>query len=194
MSLPTAITPVDSAARLIAVKALRFASTPRGGAIGLDRGSDAPGTGNCVMAVFDCPRPARAIASTRPERKGKPMRNGSTRPIISVNIGGQLRLFQAYVTTATPSLDGPATMTLYASTFADVAGFAADPIPFSAEFGRQPARIVLVDETKLHWHRANYKTAGCLFAPVDPHLIGLASLQKWLWQRLSAPVPVGAPA
>ena len=122
------------------------------------------------------------------------MHNGSITPNISVDIGGQLRLYHAFVTTAKPALDGPATMTLYASNFADVAGFAANPNPFSAEFGRQLARIVLIEATELASHRARYRSEGCLFAAVDPHLIGLQSLQKWLWQRLSAPAPVGAPA
>ena len=122
------------------------------------------------------------------------MRTGSIKPSISVKIRGQLRLYHAYVTTATPGLDGPATMTLYTSNFADVAGFAADPIPFSTELGRQPARIVLVEATELDSQRANYHSAGCLFKPVDPQLIGLRSLQKWLRQRLSEPMPAGAPA
>jgi len=122
------------------------------------------------------------------------MRSGSIRPSISVNIGGQARFYHPYVTTATPALDGPATMTLSTSNFADVAGFAADPIPFTAELGRQPARIVLVEATELDRQCANYDSAGCLCKPVDPHLIGLRSLRKWLRQRLSEPVPAGAPA
>src|SRR5262249_30827740 len=65
MTFPTAITPLDCPARLSAVKALRFASTPRGGANGLDRASDSREAGICVMALFDCPRPARGIASNR---------------------------------------------------------------------------------------------------------------------------------
>ena len=46
---------------------------------------------------------------------------------------------------APPALDAPSTVTLYASTLADVVGFAADPIVFTTERGRQPARLVLIE-------------------------------------------------
>ena len=49
------------------------------------------------------------------------MRTGSITPTISVEIGGQLRIYHAFVTTARPAQDGPSTLTLYTSTFADVA-------------------------------------------------------------------------
>jgi len=122
------------------------------------------------------------------------MRTDTLTPTINVDIGGQTRIYQAFVTTARPPLDGPSTLTLHTSNFADVAGFAANPIPFNAEFGRKAARIVLVDSTELAWHRASYRSQGCLFAPVDPHLIGLEALQKWLWHRLLAQEPAGAMA
>jgi hypothetical protein len=116
------------------------------------------------------------------------MRNGINTPSISVEIGGQRRIYHAFVTTAKPALDGPSTLTLYASDFADVAAFAATPIPFSRELGAKPARVVLVNSTELEWHRATYRSERCLFAPADSQLIGLQALQRWLWQRLSAPV------
>ena len=120
------------------------------------------------------------------------MRNGSTIPSITIDIGGQLRIYHAFVTTAPATLDGPATMTLHSATFADVAGFAASPIPFQDEFGRTPARLVLIDTTELAWHRARYRGEHCLLAPADPELLGLRTLQHWLWQRLSAPMPAEA--
>ena len=86
------------------------------------------------------------------------MRNGTITPSISVEIGGQLRVYQAFVTTAKPALDGPSTLTLYASDFADVAAFAATPIPFNRELGRKLARVVLVNSTELEWHRATYRS------------------------------------
>ena len=122
------------------------------------------------------------------------MRTATTTPTVSIDIGGQIRIYQAFVTTARPPLDGPSTLTLHTSNFADVAGFAANPIPFNAEFGRKTARMVLVDITELAWHRASYRSEGCLFAAVDPHLIGLPALQKWFWRRLLALEPVGASA
>ena len=56
------------------------------------------------------------------------MRDISPTPNIAVTIGGQLRVYYAYVTTAGPELDGPTTMTLYASTLTELSGFALDPI------------------------------------------------------------------
>ena len=115
-------------------------------------------------------------------------------PTISVDIGGQLRIYHAFVTTARPAMDGPSTLTLYTSNFSDVAGFAANPIPFNREFGRKVARIVLVNATELEWHRSTCRSQHCLFAPVDAQLIGLPALQRWLWQRLSTPQPNEATA
>ena len=122
------------------------------------------------------------------------MRARSITPTISVEIGGQLRIYHAFVTTARPTLDGPSTLTLHTSNFADIAGFAANPIPFNREFVRKVARIVLVNATELEWHRATYRSQHCLFAPVDAQLLGLQSLQRWLWQRLSTPQNTGAMA
>ena len=57
------------------------------------------------------------------------MCTGTITPTISVDIGGQLRIYHAFVTTARPAMDGPSTLTLYTSNFSDVAGFAADSDP-----------------------------------------------------------------
>lgn len=115
------------------------------------------------------------------------MRHDTLSPSITVTIGEHLRVYHAFVTTAAPALDGPATLTLHTASFADVAGFAATPIPFSSEAGRRTTRLVLIDATELAWHRATYRSHGCLLAPVDPHLVGLRALQQWLWSRLQAP-------
>jgi hypothetical protein len=56
----------------------------------------------------------------------RPITQLPTTPTIAVAIGRQSRIYHAFVTTAPAALDGPSTMTLYASTLADVAGFAAD--------------------------------------------------------------------
>ena len=109
-------------------------------------------------------------------------------PSIAVTIGGQIRVYHAYVTTATPALDGPSTMTLHASTLADVSGFAADPIIQDTARSRTPARLVLIEARELEWHRTRYKAEDCLCAPVDPVLVSLRTLQFWLWQRLHAPI------
>jgi len=115
------------------------------------------------------------------------MRDISPTPNITVTIGGQLRIYYAYVTTAGPELDGPSTMTLYASTLTDLSGFAADPIVHERVGGKAHARLVLIDLRELAWHRARYRGEHCLFAPADPVLVSLNTLQHWLWLRLQAP-------
>jgi hypothetical protein len=109
-------------------------------------------------------------------------------PRITVTIGRQTRLYFAFVTTAPAELDAPSTMTLYAATFSDVAGFAADPITYDELRARTPARLVLVDAMELAWQRARYRGNQHLLLPADPVLVGMNTLQHWLWQRLRAPV------
>ena len=111
----------------------------------------------------------------------------SPMPSIAVTIGGQLRIYHAFVTTAGPELDGPSTLTLHASTFADIAGFSADPIVHDTASGRLAARLVLIETRELAWHRARYRADHCVLSPADPVLISLRTLQHWLWQRLQAP-------
>ncbi len=115
------------------------------------------------------------------------MRDISPTPNITVTIGGQLRIYYAYVTTAGPELDGPSTMTLYASTLTDLSGFAADPIVHERVGGKARARLVLIDLRELTWHRATYRREQCICAPADPMLVSPQTLQHWLWQRLQAP-------
>jgi len=122
------------------------------------------------------------------------MRHTSITPSITVTIGHHTRLYFAFVTTAPADLDSPATMTLHASTFSNVAGFAADPITHDEHRGRTPARLVLVDAMELAWQRAQVLGNHHLLLPADPVLVGLNTLQHWLWQRLQAPIasPVAA--
>ena len=118
----------------------------------------------------------------------------SITPSITVTIGQHTRLYFAFVTTAPADLDSPATITLHASTFADVAGFAADPITLDELRGRTPARLVLVDAMELAWQRAKYRGHQHRLLPADPGLVGVNTLQHWLWQRLQSPAasPVAA--
>ena len=116
------------------------------------------------------------------------MRHLSITPSITVTIGRDTRLYFAFVTTAPADLDAPATMTLHASTISDVAGFAADPITHDEHRGRTAARLVLVDAMELAWQRARIRGPHYLFVPADPGLVGLNTLQHWLWQRLQAPI------
>lgn len=118
----------------------------------------------------------------------------SITPSITVTIGRHTRLYFAFVTTAPSELDSPATVTLHASTFADVVSFAADPITHDAIRGRSPGRLVLVDAMELAWQRARYRGNQHLLLPADPVLVGLNTLQHWLWQRLQAPTASQAAA
>ena len=122
------------------------------------------------------------------------MRHLSITPRITVTIGHHTRLYFAFVTTAPADLDAPATLTLHASTWSDIAGLAADPLAFDAHHGRVPGRLVLVDAMELAWQRARIRGHHHLFQPADPELVSLTTLQQWLWQRLQAPAgsPVAA--
>ena len=122
------------------------------------------------------------------------MRDLSITPSITVTIGRHTRLYFAFVTTAPAELDSPATMTLHAGTFADVAGFAADAVPCDVSRARTPARLVLVDALELAWQRAKYRGNQHLLLPADRGLVGLNTLQHWLWQRLQAPTSNEVPA
>ena len=115
------------------------------------------------------------------------MRELSITPSITVTIGRHTRLYFAFVTTAPVALDSPGTLTLHESTFADVVGFAADPITHDELRGRAPARLVLVDSIELAWQRARYRGHQHTFLRADPVLVGLNTLQHWLWHRLRSP-------
>ncbi len=117
----------------------------------------------------------------------------SITPSITVTIGRQARLYHAFVTTAPAALDALSTMTLYAATLSDISGFAADPIHFDTTQARTPARLVLIDAVEFAWQRARYREGQHLLAAADPVLVGLNTLQHWLWQRLKATVASDAP-
>jgi hypothetical protein len=46
---------------------------------------------------------------------------------------------------------------------------------------------VLVDAMELAWQRAKYRGQQHPLLSADPGLVGLNTLQHWLWQRLQAP-------
>ena len=54
-------------------------------------------------------------------------------PTIEIAIGRELRLYHAYVTTAPPKLDAPATLTVHSAPLWDVLGMAAAFIALDAE-------------------------------------------------------------
>lgn len=105
-------------------------------------------------------------------------------PSIAVTIGRQTRVYHAFITTAPAACDAPATVTLYAAPLSDVSGIAADSIPAANARGMARARLVLVDGAELGWQRARYREGRHLFSPADPVLVGLNTLQRWLWSRI----------
>jgi hypothetical protein len=114
------------------------------------------------------------------------MRQLSITPSVTVTIGRHTRMYFAFVTTAPVTLDSPATLTLYAGPFGDVIGLAADAIAHDEIRARVPGRLVLVDAMELAWQRARYRGNQHLLLPADHVLVGLNTLQQWLWQRLQA--------
>jgi hypothetical protein len=110
----------------------------------------------------------------------------SITPTIAVTIGRHTRLYFAYVTTAPAQLDSPSTITLHAAAFCDVASLAADLITCDESRARTPARLILVDALERDRQRANYRGSSHRLFPADRVLVGLDTLQHWLWQRLQA--------
>lgn len=119
------------------------------------------------------------------------MTNRMTTPHIEVTIGGQTRLYHAFITTAPAALDAPGTLTLYAGPFSDVVGLANDP-PMSKGRSDLESRLILIDSTELAWQRARCRSREHLLSSADPLFVGLTALQQWLWQRLQ--IPLAEPA
>jgi hypothetical protein len=107
-------------------------------------------------------------------------------PVIVVSIGQQTRVYHAFVTTAPPALDGPSTVTLYAASFGEVVGLAANSKATDETRAAVKTRLVLIDGRELNWHRERYRAADHYLSPADPALVGLKTLQHRLWQRLQA--------
>ncbi|MGH9161217.1 MAG: hypothetical protein ACRD2X_14680 [Vicinamibacteraceae bacterium] len=114
------------------------------------------------------------------------MKNTTT-SAVDVTIGGQTRCYHAFITTAPVTFDRPSTLTLYESSFDEVAGFAADQIPFDHSLGRTRARLVLIGRSDEALQRARYREGEYLIAPTDPVLVGRNTLEQSLWNRLAVP-------
>src|SRR5262245_32706065 len=108
----------------------------------------------------------------------------SSAPGIVVTIGDHSRLYNAFVTSAPCRLDAPATITLYVSTLADVAVFAAAEILSDDIGARSSGRLVLVEAKELAWQRARCREAEHFLAPADIGFVSTSTLQSWLWRRL----------
>jgi hypothetical protein len=106
---------------------------------------------------------------------------------VDVTIGGETRIYEAFVTTAPAGLDRPSTVTLEESSFAKVVHLTAEPIPFDATLAGRPARLVLIAKADRDLQKACYREGRYLLAPADPVLLGQNTLQEWLWDRLAMP-------
>jgi hypothetical protein len=105
-------------------------------------------------------------------------------PSIAITIGRSSRLLHLYITEAAAVMDAPSTITLHAAPFADLAGFAADQIDLSVGTAQALGRLILVDSLQLDWQRARCRQNGSRLIAADSLLLGAATLERWLWQRL----------
>ena len=105
-------------------------------------------------------------------------------PSIAITIGRSSRLLHLYITEAAAALDAPSTITLHAAPFADLAGFAADQLDLEMRAAETPSRLILVDSLQLDWQRARCRQSGSRLIAADSMLLGAATLERWLWQRL----------
>jgi hypothetical protein len=165
---------------------LSAALRPRcAGLAALTSGSVEPPEGHYVMPGGFCPA---AKANESVSSRSNSMSDTSITPNIEVTIGRQTRLYHAFVTTAPAALDAPSTLTLYAGPIKDVAGFAVDSVALDAIKAATPSRLVLIDTAELGWQRARCRSRAHRLTPADPVLVGLNTLQQWLWQRLQIPI------
>jgi hypothetical protein len=97
------------------------------------------------------------------------------------------RVYHAFITTAPAAYHAPSTLTLHSASLNDVAGLAADPVRLELARRQRSGRLVLVETTHFVWQRARYREGRHLFTPADPLLVGLNTLQHWLWHRIGLP-------
>jgi hypothetical protein len=105
-------------------------------------------------------------------------------PSIAITIGRSSRLLHLYITEAAAALDAPSTITLHAAPFADLTGFAADQVDLGVRAAQAQSRLILVDSLHLEWQRARCRENGSHLIAADSLLLGAATLERWLWQRL----------
>ena len=72
------------------------------------------------------------------------MRDFSPTPNIVVMIGGQVRVYYAYITTAGPELDGPSTMTLRSRQVA------TEPDRSDTSRGNTPRLVLMTERARSH--------------------------------------------
>ena len=139
-------------------------------------------------------RPARfarkasiGAAGILERKETQPMLDRSLTPSITVTIGRHTRLYFAFITTAPAELDSPATITLHAG---NLLGGRPASRPTRSR-STPPAQAA--PRGSCSWMRWSSPgsaptTEGISIccSPADPVLVGLNTLQHWLWQRLQS--------
>ena len=107
-------------------------------------------------------------------------------PSIEVTIGRETRLYHAFITTAPATFDAPATVTLHTAPLSDVRASRRTRTPSTSH--PRMLRGGSCSWTAPSWTGSGRATAkGPCLAPGDPVLIGLTTLQHWLWNRIGSP-------
>ena len=109
-------------------------------------------------------------------------------PSIEVTIGRETRLYHAFITTAPARLDAPATVTLHTGAALGRVGHGCGP-DLARSDARKCIRRGSCSWTAPSWPGSARDIANGrhLFAPADPVLVGLNTLQHWLWNRIGSP-------
>ena len=110
-----------------------------------------------------------------------------SKSVVDIRVGDETRNYEAFITTAPIAFDRPSTLTLYESSFAKIASYTAEPIPFDRAFGRTEARLVLIDSTELELQQAQYREGHYLVAAPDPVMVARNTLEDLLWHHFGLP-------
>lgn len=170
---------INSRARLVTVKTPRTARPRRRRADGLDGANDEP-----PMAIVGGPPEEWRRRECEIAPRNAASISASSAPAILVTIGQQTRIFHAFVTSAPPVLDAPATVTLCA--FVDVAAH-DDQRGNTAELleNQRAAGISGVDDQTASCHRGQGLGAHQAVRVGDqPHDRGIAH-----WHSAYQPPP-----
>ena len=109
-------------------------------------------------------------------------------PSIEVTIGRETRLYHAFITTAPTTARRAGHGHAAHGTALGRVGHGC-----GSDRARRHAREVhrrgscSSTRTELDWQRARYREGRHLFAPADPVLVGVNTLQHWLWNRIGSP-------
>ena len=179
----------DSRARLVVVKALRCASTPPARGYGLDERLGRAPEGNYVMPGRFCPAANRIAFGLLKEK-----------PHVRHIDHAQHRSDDRSADAPLPRLHHDCACRTRRPIHAHALRRPAQgrrrlrggPRALDATKPATPSRLVLIDTAELGWQRARCRSRAHRLTPADPVLVGLNTLQQWLWQRLQ--IPIATPA